>query len=63
LEMCQLSATDDSRDSDTEIDPEDSILAVTDQSPQTPASAQSKRRKAMRFQGFVGKQQILVLLD
>lgn len=56
LEMCQLSATNDSGDSDNEIDPEDSILAVTDQSPQMPASAQSKKRKTMRFQGFVGKQ-------
>lgn len=56
LEMCQLSATNDSGDSDNEIDPEDSILAVTDQSPQMTTSAQSKKRKTMRFQGFVGKQ-------
>lgn len=49
LEICQLSATNDSGDSDNEIDPEDSILAVTDQSPQMPASAQSKKRKTMTF--------------
>lgn len=52
--MCQLSATDDSGDSDSEIDPEDSVLAVTGQLPQTCALAQPRKRKTMRFQGFVG---------
>lgn len=54
LDMCQLSATNDSDDCATEEDLEDSILAVTDQSAQPPTTNQTKRRKTIRFQGFVG---------
>lgn len=61
--MCRSCDPDDSEDSANEVDPEDSIMVVTDQTQNHLLTPQARKRKTMRFQGFVGKQQIIVLLD
>lgn len=64
MEMCQLCADPEEVDaSDIDGDTEQSIFAVSNLPMSDSVPGVSKRRKTMRFQGFVGKQEILILLD
>ena len=60
LGLLHISSDEDSDSSDTKPDcPEDCVMAV-----QKELSAQPpKSRKTLRFRGFVGKQELLILLD
>lgn len=61
LEMFQLSADPESDMSDTKLDTEQVMLSVEEQC--KPELLATKKRKTMRFQGFIGKQELLILLD
>jgi hypothetical protein len=61
LEMFQLSADPESDMSDTKLDTEQVVLLVEEQC--KPELSATKKRKTMRFQGFIGKQELLILLD
>lgn len=64
LEMCQLSADPEEADvSDSEGDTEQPIFAVSTSPVLESVPRMAKRRKTMRFQGFVCKKEILILLD
>lgn len=61
MDMFQLNTEYDSDGDDTEPEPEQVVLAV--QAPSSSGIAAPKKRKTMRFRGFIGKQEILILLD
>lgn len=61
LELFQLDDSPDYPSSDEED--AQSVMAVQPALPEVPPAAIPKRRKTMRFRGFIGKLEVLILLD
>lgn len=59
--MFQLNVSHDDTSSTEDSDDEHMVLVV--QSTPSSQSPQSKKKRTMRFNGFIGKQEILILLD
>lgn len=52
-----------SSEEDTEAIARQVVMAIQQQADPTPASTPKKKNRTLRFRGFVGSQEVLILLD